>query len=323
MTLRILLRFLVPLLASGALAGVVLDPAAPGLDPQGVLAFARLPLGGCAVVRVSGGDGPLAVAGSGSALSLDATVGGGPAAEITTDKIVQHLLGAHELSGDDLIAADLDHSGEIDAADLVHVVLHGGTIITGGDPQALICARPDGDGPLSERNLTQALGTKSVKDDGVTVGTIEVAVQDNLMSVVPDHLSLLPGQSLNVALQIDTTVNGVATVAYRARIVYDPSRLTLTFLSGATDNEDFAAVPDFVLAPDSIELSDAVASRRDISQAAINVANVTFDVNSTAHAGDVLPFSLDQSRARMTPLGGSPLTPPAIKVLGCAVRIGP
>lgn len=106
-------------LAAGAgQAAVVIEPAIPAIgviDPQAtLLAFDGLPLGASARVRVAGGDRVLTISGT-SNVRVDVTQGGGPNQTVTTEGVVNHLLGASVLTGDPLEAADLNLDGLVDA----------------------------------------------------------------------------------------------------------------------------------------------------------------------------------------------------------------
>lgn len=305
-------------------AGVSVTPPLAGLDPLGVLTGSRLPLGACGLVVVTGREGPLSVSGSAPTLTIGATIGGGPEATLTADEVLDHLLGVRLLTGVELAAADVDRSGDIDAADLVRVVLHGGTYVSGGDPRALVAVMPDGDGPLDERSVLSALGTRTVSDDGAPVGTFDVVHEESLASLAPSRLTIFPGETVNIALQIDNDIGTMPVTAYTAKILYSAAAFDLVgSVTGAADNGDFEGTPSVTTGSGFVTVSQSLTSRSPGGERVINVANATFRLRSGVQAGQLLGFALDGAATSLTPLGGSPVAPPAIKLLGCAVHVGP
>ncbi len=315
-------------LAAGAgQAAVVIEPAIPAIgaiDPQAtLLAFDGLPLGASARVRVAGGDRVLTISGT-SNVRVDVTQGGGPNQTVTTEGVVNHLLGASVLTGDPLEAADLNLDGLVDAGDLVRIVLYGGSLFTGGDPFALISATPDGEGPLNDGSGLSGFNFQ-VREDGNFAGNVTAIQVPELVSLVPHPMTVLPGGTFNLALQIDSESNFAPTVAYRARLLFDSGVLTPGSVRGAVSNEDFEDPPSVVSGPGFVELSDSVAFRADLGAAVINVANVTFTVNSSTLPLTHTAIVFDQGNTTLTPSGQPPLPPGigGIRTLGCGIRVGP
>lgn len=326
-TLTVALMSLLATAVSAAVPTVSLEPAAPvtGMDPQGVLNTfePRLPIGAAALIRVTDGDRVITISNEDEdVIALDETLGGGPEILVTDDLIEDYLLGLDRLNDDELEACDLNFDGDVDIADLITVLPYPGSQWhTGGDPIALIAAMPDGSGPLRDASVASAQVPRIILADGQFIDTIDVAVVENLMSLVPSRLAVRPGESFSIALQIDSQVNFSPTFGYSARVSWASQAVELGSVAGAADNEDFDAIPDYQFNGDTVTLGDIVTSRGDISEAVINVANIPFTLSPSAQPGTLIPFIFDTSVCSIQPQLGSPITPPTVKVLGCAIRV--
>jgi plastocyanin len=315
------------LIPSAALAGtvsLVVGPAAPipSMDPTTVLTGDVLPLGACARLAVVDGDRPLEISNIDDDLRLGVTVGGAPDFTVTEQNLTEHLLGQNEYSDTQLEAADLNFDGEVDVADLVELLFYpGNALFVGGDPQALVVARPDGAGALDDVSVTGALGPKLVEHDGSFADFFSVVVVDNVMSLTPDLLEVRPGDTVTIALQIDSAVGTGHTLGYTAQIEWDGSLTALGTVSGAEDNEDFSSAPGFTFDGNHVDLDALLTSRTDVGESVINVANIPLTVSSSAQPGDLIGVLIDSAHVTLVPQIGAPLVAPEVRVIGCAVRV--
>ncbi|MBN1476143.1 hypothetical protein JXA47_05275 [Candidatus Sumerlaeota bacterium] len=314
----------VPCVVSAGTVSVVVGPAAPtpSMDPTTVLTGSVLPLGACARLTVVDGDRPLEISNMDDDLRLGITIGGAPDFTVTELNLVEHLIGQSEYSASELEAADINFDGEVDVADLVELLFYpGNQLFVGGDPQALMVVRPDGAGALDEDSVVGALGPKLVEHDEAFADFFDVAIVDNVMSLTPDHLEVQPGDTVSIALQIDSAVGTGHTFGYTARVTWDGSLTALGTVSGASDNGDFSSAPSYSFDGTHVDLDELLASRTDVAESVINVANIPFTVSASAQPGDLIAVVIDPAHVTLVPQLGAPLEPPVVRVIGCAMQV--
>jgi hypothetical protein len=315
------------LLPSATMAGtvsVVVDSAAPigALDPTNVLTGDLLPLGACARLTVVNGDRPLEISNIDDNLRLGITIGGALDFTVTEQNLTEHMIGQNEYSDSQREAADVNFDGEVDVADLVELLFYpSNELFVGGDPHALVVARPDGAGPLDDESVLGALGPKLVEHDGSFADFFDVEVVDNVMSLTPSQLEVQPGDAVTISLQIDSAVGTGHTLGYTARVAWDGSLTALGTVSGAVDNGDFSSAPSFSFDGNHVDLDELLTLRTDVTESVINVANIPFTVSSSAQPGDLIAVVIDPTNVTLVPQLGAPLEPPVVRVIGCAVQV--